>query len=62
MTRYAYVTKPRSWWSDEPALADVSTRTVIMDDDEPERTGLLDQHGTPIYRVRERIPFGFVKG
>ena len=32
---------------------------VYEKDDRPEKTGLLDQHGTPLFRVRDRIPFGF---
>lgn len=34
--------------------------TVIVDDDENAVfTGLYDASGTPLYRVREQIPFGF---
>jgi hypothetical protein len=33
--------------------------TVIEADKSPQKTGLVDQHGTPIYRVRDYVPFGF---
>ena len=35
--------------------------TVLHDDDEPQRTGLIDQHGVPIYRVPTRRPVGFCR-
>ena len=34
--------------------------TVIEADDTPQKTGLLDVTGTPLYRVKERQPIGFV--
>ncbi len=58
-----YVTRPKGytyWDEDERGFADVSSRTILLDDDEPVKTGLLDASGTPLYRVRERIRFGFV--
>ena len=40
-------------WSDE-------RRTIIVvDDDTPQDTGLLDEHGTPLRRVRQ--PIGFMR-
>ena len=42
---------------DEPVIA----RQIIDVDDAPVRTGLLDHTGTPLYRVRETVPFGFRK-
>lgn len=42
---------------DEPVMV----RQVIVTDDMPERTGLLDHMGTPLYRVRETVLFGFRK-
>ena len=59
----AYVTirrpiRPRSDdWEPEPPLI---ARDVIVVDDEPIKTGLLDQNGTPIYRTSDRIKLGFV--
>lgn len=52
--------RPRSiaadddWWSETR-----ETVNVIIDDDVPQDTGLVDQHGTKIYRtpVRERCGF-----
>lgn len=32
---------------------------VLEADDTPQKTGLLDANGTPLYRVRERVAFGF---
>lgn len=48
---------PQQWDSDygETPL----TMTVIDDDVAPQKTGLLDSNGTPIYRVNERAPIGF---
>lgn len=57
-----YITRPKADWDDPPVVADVSTRIVIIDDDAPVNTGILDASGTPLYRVRDRVPFGFVKG
>lgn len=37
----------------------VADTVYVADDDTPERTGLLDATGTPLYRVVTRIPFGF---
>lgn len=33
---------------------------IIMEDDEPEFTGLFDPAGQKIYRDRDRVTFGFV--
>ncbi len=41
------------------ARLDLPTVTVYVEDDGPERTGLLDAQGRPLYRVRERVPMGF---
>lgn len=57
-----YVARPKAWWDDEPNVEDVSTRIVLVEDDAPIRTGLLDADGVPLYRVRDRFPVGFVKG
>ena len=63
MVRYiAIAAKPRADWSDDPDVADVSTRTVIIEDGGPIRTGLLDETGTPLYRLPNKIKMGFVKG
>jgi hypothetical protein len=32
---------------------------VLVEDDQPEDTGLLDTDGNPILRASERIPMGF---
>lgn len=35
------------------------TVTVIVEDDKPTDTGLIDQHGVPIYRVPNRERCGY---
>ena len=52
--------EPRSWWEPERPLTETA-KTVFVDD-EAVATGLLDANGTPLYRVKEKIPFGFVNG
>jgi hypothetical protein len=59
----AYVTirrlpRPRAdWWEqdEQPVLS----REVMVADDTPAPTGLVDQNGTPIYRTPDRIRMGF---
>lgn len=64
MTRYVAMARApkgeREWW-DDPAPAP-TTQTVYCEDDEPVNTGLYDANGTPIYRVKDRLPIGFRKG
>ena len=60
----AYVTirrpqRPRADWL-EDAPEPVLSFDVIVSDDEPVNTGLLDAHGTPIYRTPDKIKMGFV--
>lgn len=51
-------TRPRaSWDEDVPILVG---HTVIMDEDQPIQTGLLDQNGTPLYRTPDKIKLGFL--
>jgi len=59
MRRYA----PRSafiGYTDEGHVS-ITADEVIIQDDDPEPTGLLDADGNELYRVRERIKFGFHK-
>lgn len=42
------------WYSDTTRSID-----VLVDRDEPVKTGLLDASGTPLYRVTVRGPCGF---
>lgn len=44
------------WDDDAPVIAGT---TVYEPDDAPVDTGLLDQHGVPLYRVVRRNPIGF---
>lgn len=59
MPRYvSYWTTHSNPWG--PSYGEpISAREVIETDKTPERTGLLDQHGDPIYRVPDTVPFGF---
>ena len=50
-----------SWDAGEELDAGDPRTITVHEDDEPKDTGLLDANGTPIYRVRERVPFGFVR-
>lgn len=56
--------RSRAWgWVDDDnpeGSVGESARTVIDRDEDPGYTGLLDQHGIPIRRPREKIKFGFV--
>ena len=53
MSRYVAIAGPKAWSWHGPAYEQM---TVICDHD-PAKTGLVDQHGTPIYRVRDPIGF-----
>ena len=57
------MSKPESYW--DPDLDDEvehMTITVMEEDDDPEPTGLLDQHGNPLYRHKAKRPIGFRLG
>jgi hypothetical protein len=41
------------WWESEVVVRDVT----VDDNPDPKPTGLMDAHGDPIYRVRDRIGF-----
>ena len=65
MTKYvAIVTKPRSSprmsedWEQQPPV--VQATTVYEPEDGPIDTGLVDQHGTRLYRVKDKIKMGFL--
>lgn len=60
MTRYVAI-RPRSQWDiwDRPAPVQ-TTMTVYETDNEPEKTGLLDANGTPLYRVQDRQKVGYL--
>ena len=51
--------KPRSdyeYMEDRPGP---STISVIVDEETPIDTGLMDASGTPLYRIKNRGPWGF---
>lgn len=58
-----YVTRPRSVFvmidefGDQSMTAD---EVFCAEDDSPQPTGLLDQHGNPIFRTTDRIKLGFL--
>lgn len=60
---HRYVTGPaRAVYLDDPDNGlSVTSHEVILQDDDPRPTGLLDADGRQLYRVRHREPFGFVK-
>lgn len=62
MTRYVpRAHRPRACDPDWSEFAQPRTMDVIVpDDDEPRDTGLLDQHGVPLFRVPERVRCGFI--
>ena len=55
--------RPRQYWDDEEvARLDLPSSIAIHENNDSERTGLLDMHGNEIYRVRERQKLGFDLG
>lgn len=61
MTRYiAIPQRPKASddWEDRPPVA--AATTVYEREEEPEKTGLLDVNGTPLYRVKDKIKMGFL--
>ncbi len=45
---------------DMETLETVSEGSItVIEDDYPEYTGLVDHRGTPIYKVRDKLPVGF---
>ena len=59
--KLAYVAKPRlvylEYSEDQSVTAD-----QVIEQDSPDHvdTGLVNAQGVPLYRVRERVAFGFV--
>lgn len=54
----SYRTLPTAWWeveTDNPG----TTREVLVDDDRPIPTGVLDPSGQMIFRVKQRQRIGF---
>jgi hypothetical protein len=50
----------RNWSSDDvDGWQERPTITVFEADDRPAETGLVDIDGTPLVRLRRRIPIGF---
>ena len=55
-----YATKAAFVSEADGGLSITAGEIVLPEDGEPKKTGLLDQCGEPIYRMREAVPFGFV--
>lgn len=58
MYRYIAAAHFHDPWTGEVSVT--ADEVVEPADDAPVRTGLFDQHGNPLYRVRDKLPFGFV--
>lgn len=56
-----YVTKSAFVGYDKSYGISMTADEIIIEDDEPEFTGIINANGEKIYRHRERLPFGFVK-
>ena len=54
-----YATMPAAFRSDDEPLL-LRDLVVYEADDKPRETGLLNQYGTKIYSVRQRVKMGFV--
>jgi len=59
-TRYVAAPNRSDWW-DEHRGTDALARTIHESENIPVKTGILDAHGTPIYRCIEREPIGFIR-
>lgn len=61
MTRYVAIpNRPKAsddWENRSPI---VNATTIYESEDEPERTGLLNADGTPLYRVKDKIKIGYL--
>lgn len=53
--------RPKAHWDiwEKPATID-TTMTVYEREEEPEDTGLLDETGTPLYRMPEKRKIGYL--
>lgn len=60
-----YVVLPRGAFEYDDPLSwrqrCTTANVAIIEDQQPKDTGLLDATGRKLYRVPERVPFGFVK-
>lgn len=57
-----YVSRPKAmlFRAEFDANTSMTAGEVVVVDERPVDTGLLDASGTPLYRVRATVPFGFV--
>lgn len=55
-----YGTKAAFIGETEGGLSITADVIVLPEPGKPKKTGLVDQYGQPIYRMREAVPFGFV--
>jgi hypothetical protein len=62
MTRYIAIADPKARYDGYDVLSKTGNSTAdvaVVEDHIPTRTGLLDAHGVPLYRLPESIPLGF---
>lgn len=62
MPKYVAIRPRSARWSDiveDDVMDDVCT--VYEEDDYPTETGLVDATGTPIYRLSEKRPIGYLR-
>ena len=55
------VRRPRAdWFENEKPVTVQTSMTIYERDEQPEDTGLLDQHGTPLYRMPDKRRVGYL--
>ena len=60
MSKYTYSPRAAAVLYDMDGEASVTADQVIVEDDAPVDTGLLDANGNKLWRVVHRLPCGFV--
>ena len=50
-----YVARAEDYYDDDGKTA----RDIIVEDESPQDTGLIDQFGNKLCRVKDRLPVGF---
>ena len=53
-----YIVRPRADWSDDAPT--ITGQIIVQEDDSPIDTGLLDAQGAKIFRVRDKLPIGYI--
>lgn len=55
-----YISRPRQWWDEEAQEEILMPSSCVVHEEDEEFTGLLDEHGNPLFR--QKGPIGFAKG